>query len=286
MPSAAQPVEYYSHHVLDFLLDDEDSAALTVYTEDNVRMHVIADAGKFEKSTKGTKGQTYNEFKRLIAVIRKSSDEESSQSRDSGVEIVVSELATADKEGSGVGCVEDAEEALQSWMLEPVRRQVSKGKQQQPSLQAFFDARTHFFELDISQKDELCAVELNATGELKRVVARLKPEITLPKYIRNINVPWYDSSKLTVLASSASPPPYHPTQVRCEETGEILFFKAVDSLAPQTTKRELWHLNRIAQPDLADKIRAPRLVGFVADSTSKTRAIGFLQQDIVRTEEP
>jgi hypothetical protein len=285
MPSAAQSVEYYSHHVLDFLLDDEDSAALTVYTEDNVRMHIIADAGKFEKSTKGTNGQTYDEFKRLIAVIRKSSDEESSQSRDSGVEIVVSERATSDKEGSGVDCVEDAEEALQSWMLEPVRRKVSKReKQRQPSLHEYFDAETHYFELDISQKDELCAIELDAPCELRRRVAKLKPEITLPKYIRNIDMPWYDSRKLTMLAGSASPPPYHPTQVRCEETGEILFFKAVDSMAPQTTKRELWHLNRIAQPDLADKIRAPRLVGFVADSTSKTRAIGFLQQDIVREE--
>ena len=139
-------MEYYSHHVLDFLLDDEDSAALTVYTEDNVRMHIIADASKFEKSTKGTKGQTYDEFKRLIATIRKSSDEESSQSQDSGVEIVVSEHASADKEGSGVDCVEDAEEDLQSWMLEPVRRQVSKKKkQQQPSLQEYYVAETQYF---------------------------------------------------------------------------------------------------------------------------------------------
>ena len=281
MPSAAQPVEYYSHHVLDFLLDDEDSAALTVYTEDNVRMHIIADASKFEKSTKGTKGQTYDEFQRLIATIRKSSDEEGSQSQDSGVEIVVSEQETAEKESGVVECVEDAEEALQSWMLKPVRRQFSiKKKQQQPSLQAYYDAETVYLELDISKRDELCAVELDASSELKRRIARLKPEITLPKYIRNINVPWFDSRKLTVLAGSASPPPYHPTQVRCEETGQTLFFKAVDSLAPQTTKRELWHLNRIAQPDIVDKIRAPRLVGFVADSTSKTRAIGFLQQDI------
>ena len=279
MPSAAQPVEYYPHHVLDFLLDDEDSAALTVYTEDNVRMHIIADAAKFEKSTKGTKGQTYDEYKRLIAVIRKSSDEEGSQSRDSGVEIAVSEPATADKESSGADCVEDAEEALQSWMLDPVRRKTPK-KHRQPSLQDYYSSRTHFFELDISKQDELCAVELDASSELKRRIAKLKPEITLPKYIRDIDVPWFDSRKLTVLAGSTSPPPYHPTQVRCEETGETLFFKAVDSYAPQSTKRELWHLNRIAQPDLADKICAPRLAGFVADSTSKTRAIGFLQQNI------
>lgn len=284
MPAASQPVEYYSHHVLDFLLDDEDSAALTVYTEDNTRMHIIADAGKFENSTKGTKGQTYKEFKRLVAVIRKSSDEEASQSRDSGVEMDTSKIATEGKEGSGVDCVEDAEEALQSWMLEPVRRQIAKDKkgkkQRHPTLQEYYDAETLYFELDISKKDELCAVELEASSDLKRRIAKLKPEIALPKYIRDIKVPWFDSRKLTVLAGSASPPPYHPTQVRCEETGETLFFKAVDSLAPQTTKRELWHLNRIAQPDIVDKIRAPRLVGFVADSTSKTRAIGFLQQNI------
>jgi hypothetical protein len=282
MPAALKPIEYYPHHVLDFLLDDEDSAALTVYTEDNVRMHIIADASRFEKSTKGTKGRTCDEFKRLVATIRKSGDEEDSQSPDSGVGMDTPGNTTADKEGSGVDCVEDAEEALQSWMLEPVRRQVTKKKKkhQQPSLQQYFEAETQFFELDISKKDELCVVELEASSELKRRIAKLKPEITLPKYIRDIKVPWFDSRKLTVLAGSASPPPYHPTQVRCEETGETLFFKAVDSLAPQTTKRELWHLNRIAQPDIVDKIRAPRLVGFVADSTSKTRAIGFLQQDI------
>ena len=248
MPSAAQPVEYYSHHVLDFLLDDEDSAALTVYTEDNVRMHIIADASKFEKSTKGTKGQTYDEFQRLIATIRKSSDEEGSQSQDSGVEIVVSEQETAEKESGVVECVEDAEEALQSWMLKPVRRQFSiKKKQQQPSLQAYYDAETVYLELDISKRDELCAVELDASSELKRRIARLKPEITLPKYIRNINVPWFDSRKLTVLAGSASPPPYHPTQVRCEETGQTLFFKAVDSLEQvnalplQVCRANRWH---------------------------------------------
>jgi len=280
MPTAAQPAEYYSHHVLDFLLDDEDSAALTVYTEDNVRMHIIADASRFNESSKKTKGRTLDEFQKLIAAIRKSSDEESGHSRDSGVEMNGSERATSNKDDSETDCAEDAEEALQSWMLEPVRRQIGKKQHQQPSLQEYYEAETRFFELDISNKDELCAVELEASSELKRRIAKLKPEITLPKYIRDVNVPWFDSRKLTVLAGSASPPPYHPTQVRCEETGETLFFKAVDSYAPQTTKRELWHLNRIAQPDIVDKIRAPRLVGFVADSTSKTRAIGFLQQNL------
>ena len=280
MPTVAKPVEYCSHHVLDFLLDDEDSAALTVYTEDNTRMHIIADASRLKESSVKTKGRTYDEFRRLIAVIRKSSDEEGGNSRDSGVEMNESEHATSNEDGSGVDCVEDAEEALQSWMLEPVRRQAGKKPQEQLSLHDYYEAETQFFELDISKKDELCAVELEASSELKRRISKLKPEITLPKYIRDVDVPWFDSRKLTMLAGSASPPPYHPTQVRCEETGETMFFKAVDSYAPQTTKRELWHLNRIAQPDIADKIRAPRLVGFVADNTSKTRAIGFLQQNI------
>ena len=40
------------HHVLDFLLDDEDSCALTVYTKDNVRMHIIADVDKLKGTAK------------------------------------------------------------------------------------------------------------------------------------------------------------------------------------------------------------------------------------------
>jgi hypothetical protein len=263
--------EQSPHHVLDFLLDDEDSCALTVYTEDNVRMHIIADASKLKRSTNSTASKTCDEYARLVAAFRESSDEERV---DSGVE-----QRTAVKEGNEVPCSEEAEEDLQNWILGPVRRQISK-KRQQPTLDEWYEAETLFFELEVSKADQLCAVEIEASSELKRRIARLKPEISLPKYIRDMNYPWFDSRKLTVLAGSGSPPPYHPTQVRCEETGETFFFKAVDADAPKSTKRELWHLNRIAKPDICDQICAPRLVGFVAKSTSRTHAIGFLQQDI------
>jgi tRNA A-37 threonylcarbamoyl transferase component Bud32 len=259
------------HHVLDFLLDDEDSCALTVYTEDNVRMHIIADVDKLKGTTKPPSTKTYDAYSKLVEALKNGSDEESV---DSGVE-----LPSKGKDDSEAQAAEDAEENLQNWILAPVRRQISKNRQQ-PTLDEWYEAKTLFFELEVSKNDELCAVEIEASSELKRRISKLKPEISLPKYIRDMNYPWFDSRKLTVLAGSGSPPPYHPTQVRCEETGKTYFFKAVDSDAPKTTKRELWHLNRIAKPDIVDEICAPRLVGLVAKNTSKTHAIGFLQQDI------
>lgn len=266
-----------SHHVLDFLVDDSNSCALTVYTEDNTRMHIIADADKFNESSKSKKSSTNAEFTRLIADFRKSNERERSCSaHDSAVdESTAVEKGESGKEVSP----EDAEEALQFWMLGPVRRQIAKNHKQ-PTLQEWYDAETYFYELEISKKDELAAVELEASSELKRRMAKLKPDITLPKYIREMGLPLFDAAKLTVLAGSGAPPPYHPTQVRCEETGEKYFFKAVDSQAPQTTKRELWHLHRVAKPDIGDQIRAPRLLGLVSAGNPKTHAMGFLQQEI------
>lgn len=266
----------FPHHVLDFLVDDSDSCALTVRAEDNVRMHIIADTDKLKKASESGQSNTYNEFVKLVAAFRKSSEEgQTGSGHDSGVD--VSER-TAGENKSDHESSEDAEDALQSWMLGPVRRRVTK--QAQPTLGAWYDAETQFHELEISKKDELVAVELEESSELKRRMAKLKPEITLPKYIREMHVPWFDPAQLTVLAASGSPPPYHPTEVRCKSTGKKYFFKAVDSLAPQSTKRELWHLSRIAKADLADQIRAPRLVGLVSTGNSKTHAIGFLQSDI------
>lgn len=273
MAGSTQSKDYYDDHVLDFLLDDEDSAALTVYTEDNNRKHIIADTNKLKDSKNVANSKAYSTFSELISNIRKSSDEEQKQSKDSGIDVDISEGRATERSSK------DAEEALQAWMLGPVRQPVAK-EHEQPTLQQWYDVETHFFELEISKDDELCAVELEASSELKRRMAKLKPEITLPKYIRDMDVPWWGSRKLTVLAGSATPFPYHPTRVRCDETGEIYFFKAVDSDAPQTTKRELSHLNRIAKPDIVDEICAPQLIGFVACNASKTHAIGFLQQDI------
>lgn len=258
------------HHVLDFLLDDEDSCALTVYTEDNARMHIIADANKLKGSTKSKKGKTWTAYSKLVTACRINSDEERA---DSGMEQSASE-----KEDDKVQMAEDAEENLQSWILSPVRRKVTT--KQQPTLRDWYDAETLFFELEVSKTDELRAIEIEASSELKRRISKLKPEISLPKYIRDMDYPWFDSRKLTVLAGSGSPPPYHPTRVRCDETGEELFFKAVDSYAPKSTKREIWHLDRITKPDIVEQICAPKLVGLVAWEDSRTHAIGFLQQDI------
>jgi hypothetical protein len=71
------------HHVLDFLLDDEDSCALTIYTEDNMRMHIIADVNKLKDNAKSSSTKTYDSYAKLVDAFRSSSDEERV---DSGVE--------------------------------------------------------------------------------------------------------------------------------------------------------------------------------------------------------
>lgn len=273
---AMSPNPSTPHHVLDFLVDDNDSCALTVYTEDNHRMHIIADASKFQESRKSTDSKTHSDYARLVSAFRKISDgdNKSPSAHDSAVE-----EGAEDKPSEMADSIEDAEEALQRWLLQPVRRDVA-GKHKQPSLQEWFEAPTQFFSLEISDDDELAAVELEASSELKRRMAKLRPEITLPKYIKEMGLPWFDQGELTVLAGGAAPPPYHPTLVRCQRTGREFFFKMVDAAAPQTTKRELWHLHRVAQSDLAGDVCAPRLEGLVSPGNSKTHAIGFLQQVI------
>jgi len=273
-------------HVLDFFLDDEDSCALTVYSDkEDVRFHIIADVDKLESSTKSLGQHVYKQYLDLVAAVRNGGNTQgktSGSEHDSGVDMS-SPVAESDEPASKpLTSTEDAEDALHAWMLAPLEEQRadSEHDRQQPTVQEYYDSATRYFELEISKSGDLAAVELEATADLKQRMAKLKPEATLPKYIRELGLPWYPASDLEILGGSSAPPPYHPTQVRLRSTGETFFFKCAASDAPQVTKREINLLHRISKPDLCDKIRAPRLKALVGSGTSSTKALGFLQSEI------
>lgn len=262
--------------VLDFFLDDGDSCALTVYSvAENKKAHVIADADEFKKRP----GATYDKYVALVSDVRNGgATKASSGSQDSGID--VSQRSKSKSRSKSPATTEDAEEALQSWMLEPLH-QYPGSKHSHPTLEAYYDSETAFFNLEINEKDDLTAVELESNADLKRRMSKLRPEVTIPKYIRDLGLRWYEPHELTILNGSDSPPPYHPTEVRASDSRQTLFFKAVDSAAPQVTKRELSMLSRLAKDDFRDRIRAPRLLGLVAsDRSSHTKIMGFLQSEI------
>jgi len=270
------PGQHTNWKVLDFLLDDQDCCALTVYSEsENRRAHIIADANEFKKSA----GKTYDKYVSLVNDVRNGgATPKSSRSQDSGVDVSGDNKSKSRPRSPATN--EDAEDALQSWMLDPLHRYPGS-KHCNPTLEAYYDSETAFFNLEINGKDELTAVELEPNADLKRRMSKLRPEVTVPKYIRDLGLRWYQPNELTVLNGSDSPPPYHPTEVRSSDSRQTVFFKAVDSAAPQVTKRELTMLSRLAKDDLRDRIRAPRLLGLVAsDNSSHTKIIGFLQSEI------
>jgi hypothetical protein len=272
-------------HVLDFFLDDENSCALTVYSDqEHVRYHIIADADKLQSSSKTSSNDINSNYLDLVQAIRDGGNAATispSSDHDSGVGMSSPLAQPGSPSSKTLASTEDAEDALQGWILASLasHRKDHQHHDSPATVQEYYDAETRFFELSV-ESTSLCATELEADADLKRRMAKLNPEITLPKYIRQLDLPWYSASDLEVLDGSSSPPPYHPTRVRHRESGETYFFKSAIGEAPQVTKREINLLHRIGKPDICDQICAPRLKGLVGSGDSKTKALGFLQSEI------
>jgi hypothetical protein len=260
-----------AHNVLNFFYDAEDNCALTTLVN-NVRLHVIADASKVRH---GSVGQEYS---KLLQSVKEANIEDLSAtaSHDSGVFI-------PETDGNALKGEEDAEAALQQWMLTPIESKLAElapgsGADKALSLQEWYNVPTHFFNLETNDK-QLTAVELEADDDLQRRVDKLLPEINVPKYVRELDTLWYQASDLVVLDGSNSPPPYHPTRVKNGE-GREYFLKLVDSGQPQPTKRELTMLKRIENQGLHEHLRCPKLEGIVTREDDHNKIMGFLQTDI------
>ncbi|KAK5740811.1 hypothetical protein LTR17_004401 [Elasticomyces elasticus] len=262
------------YHVLNFFYDNEDNCALTALIN-NVRFHVIAETSKVRH------GRVGQEYAKLLQVVKEGSLEDDLPSSDSGVDV---RDGSEEAEELLAAKGEDAEEALQRWMLSPLQSNIDEYAPKQSesahiSLAEWFDLPTHWYNLETKDK-ALHAIELEPDDDLHRRISKLLPEISIPKYIREVDVPFYQPSDLIVSACSNVPPPYRPTRVQLPDTKDILFLKLVDPGQPQCTKREISILDRIAKKGLHDHIRCPRLKGIVTSGDDRTKIMGFLQTDI------
>jgi len=291
------------HHVLDFFCDNDGSCALTALVND-IRFHIIADAVALQCRLTGTRSNAHGrEYSKLLKDVKGACEREAvpeSASEDSGVDTKGKDGTDSEADSS----VEDAELALHRWMLDPLRSRLQDlapldHKREPLTVEGWYCQSTHFFNLEVKD-DELCAVELESSQDLESRMSGLIPEISIPKYIREIGVPWFHARDLVVLGGSSTPTPYHPARVRHGE--EIFFLKLVDSTQPQPTKREIPILHKLAKVSLyqrttqrsphctmrpltvhqrgvSEHIRVPKLEGLVAFD-DHTKLLGFLQTNI------
>lgn len=279
-----------SYHVLDFFYDDEDGCALTV-TRNSVRFHIIADAKRLRRGFDAGEGREY--FRLLQSLRDPERHEDEQTSIDSGVDLQSDHPTDFEAKGCGTTC-EDAEEKIHTWMLAPVfaylndlAPEPSPSDKQTQTLEQWYACKTHFFDLEIADQT-LQAVELASSQDLEERMTKLRPHLAhIPKYISNIDVPWYSSTDLVVLECSTTPEPYHPCLVKHQKSGEQMFFKTVDNNNIQPIKREIEILDKIGKKGLREKLYCPKLLGIVtrattaeAEDSSRSSMMGFLQTAI------
>ncbi|KAL1862670.1 hypothetical protein Daus18300_008468 [Diaporthe australafricana] len=276
-----------SYHVLNFFYDDEDSCALTI-TRNSVRFHIIADAQRLKRAPDAEEGR---EYFRLLQRLRDSERGEDGQtSIDSGVDLQSSHTTDSESKQNRTG--EDAEEKVHRWMLAPLSAQLNDlapepSSSHEQTLEQWYASRTHFFNLEIPDQT-LQAVELASSEDLEERMTKLKPHLApIPKYISDIDVPWYSSADLAVLECADTPDPYHPCLIKHRQSGEQMFFKAVDNNDTQPTKREIDILDKIDKKGLREMFLCPKLLGIVTCATfaevehnSRSSIMGFLQTAI------
>lgn len=279
-----------AYHLLDFFYDDEDGCALTV-TRNSVRFHIIAEAKRLRSEFDAEEGR---EYFRLLQNLRDSERRQDEQtSVDSGVDLRSSHASDSEPERCGTTC-EDAEEKIHKWMLAPVSAhlndlapELSPADEQTKTLEQWYACRTHFFDLEIADH-ALQAIQLASSKDLEERMTKLRPHLTqIPKYIANIDVPWYSSTDLVVLECADTPEPYHPCLVKHRQSGEKMFFKTVDNNNTQPIKREIDILDKIEKKGLREKFYCPKLLGIVtcaspadAEENNRSSIMGFLQTAI------
>lgn len=297
-------------HVLNFFCDSDDGAALTVLVN-GARFHIIADAKQL-KAKSGPDARVAKEYQKLIEGARRQQDPEEPprskeeaearvkpDSQDSGVgtededdsvdDDSAVEVEQVKSVGGSVSFWAEAGEnpalALKNWMLSPFGpiledKAPPKDADQKLTVQGWYELPTFFYSLEI-ESGELAAKEEESTLDLERRMNELLPVLPMPKYIRNLGIPWFSAKEATVLSESSDPEPYHPSRVKIKD--DIYFLKVVDPTQPSPTKREIRLLKRIEELGLHKHIRVPRVEGLLGSGDSHVEIIGFLQTDI---EEP
>ncbi|KAG8160854.1 hypothetical protein KVR01_009118 [Diaporthe batatas] len=277
-----------SYHVLDFFHDDEDGCALTI-TRNYIRFHIIADPKRLKRECDRKQGREY--FGLLQNLRDSERREDGSTSIDSGIDVQSSHADDSKIKKAGMTCG-DAEERLHKWMLAPLAARLQDlapdlPPTKQQTLQQWYDCKTHFFNLEIAEQG-VEAAELTSSEDLEERMTKLRPHLApIPKYISNIDMPWYSSASLEVIASADTPSPYHPCLVAHAQSGEKMFFKTVDNNNTQPIKREIDILAKIERKGLRKILHCPKLLGIVTCDTpivsgknNRSSIMGFLQTAI------
>lgn len=293
--------------MLNFFFDKHDSSALTVLVND-VRFHIVADASRLKAET-GPDAKVAREYRQLLAAVKQKEDDSitrpcskenlrgrshDSNSEDSG-HGTGDEQEPEDERDSAIDvnspskkpsilqqARDDPDKALNNWMLSPFgpifdKHAPESEQREEISLQEWYDRPTMFFNLEIGQ-GRLRATGVEASANLEKRMVDITPKMYLPKYIREMDIPWYPAEDVTVLDDSDDPAPYHPTRVRVGE--ETFFVKMVDPTQPSPTKREIGLMKKAEKLGLHKKLRVPLVKGLVGFRDSKTEMMGFLQTNI------
>ena len=202
---------------------------------------------------------------------------------------------------------EDAEMALQNWMLAPLAPHIAHltlPDDVQPgrphTLEEWYKAPIHFFRLRAANNSSLEAVPRSDLDSKAFFKHNLQHTLTIPKQLRNA-APWYSSADLLVISEvNDIHMPIHPTLVRVSPSEPKASEKCTDAKSSQPTHflklvpygpgarhsilREIGCLQNLQKlktdhPETTQTLRFPQLQGLVAPPstpTSHATILGFL----------
>ncbi|KAL1303423.1 hypothetical protein AAFC00_006813 [Neodothiora populina] len=210
---------------------------------------------------------------------------ESSPASDSGVDMSMPEatMPVVKVKLHDPAEEEEPERELQNWMLAPFGNIFSplapnmKEHDAGLTLAEWYDPETNFYELKI-RGSELVAVQLEETEELSDRMQQMTPRLRLPKYVTNLDIPWFNPSEVVVLDESDMLVPLHPSRVRVGDKEH--FLKVIDDTQPDATKREIKLMKQIERLGLHMQFHVPQVVGLVRHDGSNTDIMGFMMTDI------
>lgn len=289
------------YKILNFSYEKNDDCHLTALVH-SVRFHVTVEGKKLQaESGPGAKiGRHYrdllaavksadNDFTRPSSLsslrTRKSSKEKeenspSASDNDSAVDVKGPQdqssplLENGDPDPSGT---------LTSWLLKPFgptfqdKAPPSKRRTGQ-NLEEWYSGPTLFYSLSLNEEGSFAATEEEATAELEHRQAGTIPKMYVPKWIRQLDVPWYPAKDAIVLRESDEIAPFRPSQVRIGN--ENFFLKMVDPTQPTMTRREIGSLKQIENKGLHKQFRVPLIKGLLGFEKSKTEMMGFIMTEI------
>ncbi|CAD0094334.1 unnamed protein product [Aureobasidium mustum] len=176
----------------------------------------------------------------------------------------------------------DSEEKLQAWILSHLEAEIdkhapSRNEMQTINVHDWYHPTTHFYA--IQYKDgKVTPKQVGSTPALRFKMDNFLPNVTLPKYVLKLDIPWFQASDLEIVENAGA----LPAIVR--HNGSLYFLKVVDPAQPAPTKRELKMMKDIEKLNLHQEMRVPQVQGLVSFTDSKTDIMGFLQTHIAGAE--